>query len=64
LSARKLVDEAKRARVISGEEASQMTDIPNVRQKGIRLGNWLTKEQARELLTVQDRSTLKASETM
>jgi site-specific recombinase XerD len=56
---RKLVDEAKRAGVISGEEASQMSDIPNVRQNGIRLGNWLTKEQARELLTVPDRSTLK-----
>jgi integrase len=56
---RKLVDEAKLAGVISGEEASQISDIPNVRQNGIRLGNWLTKEQARELLTVPDRSTLK-----
>ena len=56
---RKLVDEAKRAGVLGAEEASQMTDIPNVRQRGTRLGNWLTKEQAKELLAVPDRSTLK-----
>ena len=56
---RKLVEEAKRAGVITGEESSQMTDVPNVRQNGVRLGNWLTKEQARELLAVPDRSTLK-----
>ena len=56
---RKLVDEAKRAGVISVEEASQMSDVPNVRQKGTRLGNWLTKEQAKELLAVPDRSTTK-----
>ena len=56
---RKLVEEARRADVLSGEEASQMTDIPNVRQSGTRLGNWLTKEQAKELLAVPDRSTMK-----
>ena len=56
---RKLVDEAKRAGVLGAEEASQMSDIPNVGQRGTRLGNWLTKEQARELLAVPDRSTLK-----
>ncbi len=56
---RKLVGEARRAGVISGEEASQMTDVPNVPQRGTRLGNWLTKEQARELLAVPNRSTLK-----
>ena len=56
---RKLVDEAKRAGVIGAEEASQISDIPNVRQNGIRLGNWLTKEQAKELLAVPDRSTMK-----
>ena len=35
---RKLIDEARRAGVIGGEEASQMSDIPNVRQNGTRLG--------------------------
>ena len=56
---RKLIDEARRAGVLGAEEASQMSDIPNVRQNGTRLGNWLTKEQAKELLAVPDRSTLK-----
>ena len=56
---RKLVGEAKRAGVITAEESSQMEDVPNVRQNGVRLGNWLTKEQARELLAVPDRSTPK-----
>ncbi len=41
------------------EEAGHLTDIPNIRQKGTRLGNWLTKEQARELLAVPDRSSTK-----
>lgn len=44
----KLVDEVKRAGVISHEDASQITDIPNVRERGTRLGNWLTKEQAKD----------------
>ena len=56
---RKLVDEAKRAGFIDAEQASQMSDVPNVAQRGARLGNWLTKEQARELLAVPDRSTIK-----
>lgn len=56
---RKLIHEAKRSGFVSSEEAAQMTDIPNVRQQGTRLGNWLTKEQARELLAAPDRSTLK-----
>ena len=56
---RKLIEEAKRAGVLGGEEASQMADIPNVRQNGVRLGHWLTKEQAKELLAVPNRSTLK-----
>ncbi len=32
---------------------------PQHPQKGTRLGNWLTREQAKELLAVPDRSTLK-----
>ena len=56
---RKLVGEAKRNRMIGPEEAANLTDIPNVRQRGTRLGNWLTREQAKELLTIPDRSTLK-----
>ena len=56
---RKMVTEAKRNGLLSSEEAANLTEIPNIRQKGTRLGNWLTKEQARELLAVPDRSTMK-----
>jgi integrase len=56
---RKLVDEAKRSGYLGTDEASEMSDVPNVPQRGTRLGNWLTKEQARELLAVPDRSTTK-----
>jgi len=56
---RKLVGEARRNGMIGREEADNLTDVPNVRQTGKRLGNWLTREQAKELLTVPDRSKLK-----
>ncbi len=56
---RKLVSEAKKNGLLSGDDAQTLNDIPNVRQQGTRLGNWLTREQARELLAVPDRSTLK-----
>jgi integrase len=56
---RKMVEEAKRNNLIGSEEAAGLIDIPNIRQKGTRLGNWLTREQAKELLAVPDRSTLK-----
>jgi len=36
-----------------------MAAVPNVRQQGTRMGNWLTREQAKELLTVPDGSTMK-----
>ncbi len=45
--------------MLGAEEAANLTDIPNIRQQGTRLGNWLTKEQARHLLTVPARNTLK-----
>src|SRR5258705_3426942 len=56
---RKRVGEARRAGMLGQEEAASLTDIPNIRQKGSRLGNWLTREQAKELLAVPDRSILK-----
>jgi integrase len=56
---RRMVSEAKKNGMLSAEEAGHLTDIPNIRQKGTRLGNWLTKEQAKELLAVPDRSTPK-----
>jgi integrase len=56
---RKMVGEARRAGMIGQEEAASLIDIPNISQKGVRLGNWLNREQAKELLAVPDRSTLK-----
>jgi integrase len=56
---RKLVSEARKNGMLRAEEAASLTDIPNIRQKGTRLGNWLTREQTKELLAVPDRSTLK-----
>jgi integrase len=56
---RKLVGEAHKNGMLGSEEAEHLGDIPNIRQKGRRMGNWLTREQAKEILAVPDRSTLK-----
>ncbi len=56
---RSLVAEARRADMLSSEDASKLTDIPNIKQAGTRKGNWLTREQAKELLAVPDRSKAK-----
>jgi hypothetical protein len=56
---RKLVSEARKNGMLGAEEAASLTDVPNISQKGTRLGNWLTREQAKELLAIPDRSTLK-----
>ena len=52
---RSLVGEARRNGLISAEDAANLSDIPNVRQRGNRLGSWLTRERAKELLQVPDR---------
>jgi hypothetical protein len=36
---RKLIGEAQRNDILDAEQAAKMTDIPNVRQQGSRLGN-------------------------
>jgi integrase len=56
---RKLVSEARRNGIIGFEEADSLSGVANIRQQGTRLGNWLTREQAKELLAVPDRETLK-----
>jgi integrase len=56
---RKMVYEARRSGLLGVEEAANLTDVPNIRQQGTRLGNWLTREQTKEILIVPDRSTLK-----
>jgi site-specific recombinase XerD len=56
---RKLVAEARRNGFVGVEDAARLVEVPNIRQKGTRMGNWLTREQAKELLAVPDRSTVK-----
>ena len=56
---RKLIGEAQRNAIIGAEEAANLAGVPNLSQKGTRVGNWLTRDQAKELLTVPDRSTIK-----
>jgi site-specific recombinase XerD len=56
---RKLVTEARGNGMLGAEEAANLTGVPNIAEKGTRLGNWLTREQAKELLAVPDRSTIK-----
>jgi site-specific recombinase XerD len=56
---RKLVGEAQRNGIIDAERAANLAGVPNLSQKGTRMGNWLTREQAKELLHVPDRSKLK-----
>src|SRR5260370_33754158 len=56
---RKLIGEAQRNGIIGAEEAANLAGVPNLSQKGTRMGNWLTRDQAKELLTVPDRSKIK-----
>src|SRR6195952_648258 len=56
---RRMVSEAQKNGMLGVEEAARLTSIPNIKQAGTRMGNWLTREQAKELLAVPDRSTLK-----
>jgi site-specific recombinase XerD len=56
---RKLIGEAQRNGIIGAEEAANLAGVPNLSQKGTRLGNWLTRDQAKELLTVPNRSKIK-----
>jgi len=56
---RKMIGEARKNGMLGAEEAATLSEVPNMSQKGTRLGNWLTREQAKELLAVPDRSTLK-----
>jgi hypothetical protein len=60
---RKLIGDAQRNGIIDAEEAASLARVPNLRDKGTRLGNWLTREQAKELLQVPDRSKIKGSGT-
>jgi integrase len=56
---RKLVTQARRNGMLGAEEAANLTEVPNIAEKGIRVGNWLTREQAKALLAVPNRSAIK-----
>jgi site-specific recombinase XerD len=55
---RKLVGEAQRHGIIDSDTAASIIDVPNIRQQGTRLGNWLNRSQAKELLAVPDQERL------
>jgi site-specific recombinase XerD len=55
---RKLVAEAQRDGIIDSETAASILDVAELRQQGTRLGNWLNRSQAMELLAVPDRERL------
>ncbi len=56
---RKLVNEARENGLIDPSAAGRIVSVPNVPAEGVRLGQWLTVGQTRNLLAVPDRSRLK-----
>jgi site-specific recombinase XerD len=56
---RKLAGEASERRILAPEVAAGIRNIRGARQQGTRTGNWLTADQARDLIHAPDQSTLK-----
>jgi site-specific recombinase XerD len=56
---RKLAAEAADNRLLDADFAAGIAKVRGVKNEGVRAGNWLTREQARELLLAPDTSTLK-----
>jgi len=56
---RKLIREARDNGLLDPVGAERVMRVPGVPVQGMRLGNWLTEEQTRELLAVPDRTRLK-----
>ena len=44
---------------MAAETAASINDVKGAAQRGNRLGSWLTREQAQELLSLPDRDSLK-----
>ena len=55
---RKLVSEARENNLLDPAEAARILTVPGVPKRGVRLGNWLTREEAKRLLAVPDRTSL------
>ncbi|HEV7744082.1 MAG TPA: tyrosine-type recombinase/integrase [Pyrinomonadaceae bacterium] len=56
---RKLAGEAADNGALDAQLANGIRAIKGIRQEGTRTGNWLTKEQAQEMLSAPDTRTLK-----
>jgi len=56
---RKLAREAALNGYMASEDAAGVLQVPGVPQRGIRAGNWLTREQAQALLNLPDSGSLK-----
>lgn len=56
---RRLAAEAADNGLLAPELAAGVARVKGVRQAGVRLGNWLTREQAERLLALPGRATLK-----
>jgi integrase len=56
---RRLILEARDNGLLDPLEAARITTVPGALCEGVRLGNWLTAEEAGKLLAVPDRNTLK-----
>ena len=56
---RKLASQAAEAGLLSAELASGIQRLKGARKLGVRAGNWLTKEQASQLIHSPDTKTLK-----
>jgi integrase len=55
---RKLAREAAANGLITAEQAAGITQVPGVKQRGTRAGNWLTKAQAQALIEAPKPATL------
>ncbi len=56
---RKLAREAAANGVLDAETAAAIDQVPGIKAQGIRAGNWLTRQQAADLLRSPDAQTLK-----
>ena len=56
---KKLVHEAADNQLLDPAVAASIDNVPGAKQKGHRVGNWLTTEQAQLLLDAPDTTTLK-----
>jgi integrase len=58
---RKLATEAADNGLLDAEGARTIRSVRGAKMHGARIGNWLTREQAQELLNAPDRETLKGT---